>query len=183
MVIEVTKPVLVFGSNLAGRHGAGAAPGAHEVAGIQPLNIFSGEGGLGSILTNPTELARMKELLPRQYAVRYRGRLWPDAEAAYQHLKCGDAACDDNVMVEIVAAKLLQHPEVLAEVVARGGEAFLRQCSHLTGAKSVGAKAWEGKGMASRFIRNLVGGFVLAQAGAPRHVLAGTDPLAQLDLF
>jgi hypothetical protein len=125
----------------------------------------------------------MKGLLSRQYAVRFRGRLWPDAEAAYQHLKCGDAVRDDNMMVEIVAAKLLQHPEVMAEVLALGGTAFLRRCSHLTGARSSGAKAWEGTGIDSRFIRNLVDAFILAQSEPPKHILEGTDPRAQQDLF
>lgn len=142
------------------------------------INIFSGEGGLGSALTNPTELAREKGMLQRQYPVQFMGRLWPDAEAAYQHFKRGSDPDDDRLMAEIIAAKFRQHPRLLDAVNAKGGAAFLAACSHLTGAHSESAKAWEGKGPESRFIRNLLVGYEMASSG--------TDELAtgeQANLF
>jgi O-acetyl-ADP-ribose deacetylase (regulator of RNase III) len=135
-----------------------------ETAPVHGINIFSGAGGLGSALTNPTGLAREKGKLRQAYPVRFRGKDWPDAEAAYQHLKQGEAASDDLLMAEIIAAKLRQHPRIMQAIEARGGEAFLRKCSHLTGARTASAQAWEGKGLESRFIRNLVTGYAMARS-------------------
>lgn len=130
------------------------------------INIFSGEGGLGSVLTNPTELAREKGLLQRQYPVQFMGKLWPDAEAAYQHLKLGNPLEDDRLMAEIIAAKFRQHPRILDAINEKGGAAFIAACSHVTGARTASAKAWEGKGVESRFIRNLLAGYELVNSGA-----------------
>lgn len=129
------------------------------------INIFSGEGGLGSVLTNPTELAREKGLLQRQYPVQFMGRLWPDAEAAYQHLKRGDIRADDRLMAEIIAAKFRQHPRILDAVNEKGGASFIVACSHITGARTESSKAWEGTGLESRFLRNLLAGYEMANSG------------------
>lgn len=131
----------------------------------KPINIFSGEPGLGAALTNPTELARSKGALTRAYRVTYAGQLHGDAEAAYHLHKRGDAVADDRMMAEVIAAKFRQHPALAEEVRARGGADWLASCSHFTGARSPGAQSWEGVGLSSRFIRNLVEGYRRFEAG------------------
>lgn len=122
------------------------------------INIFSGEKGLGGALTNPTELARKKGSIEEYYPVRYAARNWPDVETAYHVLKTENTVENDELMAELIAAKLRQHPTLMAQIEQRGGKEFLLLCSHFTGAKSEQAKSWEGQGLASRFIRNLVKG-------------------------
>lgn len=127
------------------------------------MNIFSGAGGLGSALTNPTELARRKKKLAQSFPVTLDGHKYSDAEAAYQSLKTGQARKDDILMVEIIAAKFDQHPFLLELVDKSGGVHFIMGCTHFTGAKSAAFKSWEGTGLSSRFIRNLVAAYVLVR--------------------
>jgi hypothetical protein len=122
------------------------------------INIFSGEPGLGGALTNPTELARRKGGIAQAYGVRFAGRDWPDAETAYHALKTADFAHNDALMVDLIEAKFRQHATLHAEVRARGGREFLASCSHFTNSRS-DAGGWEGQGLDSRFIRNLVQGY------------------------
>lgn len=131
----------------------------------EPINIFSGESGLGAALTNPTELGRSKGTLAQPYRVEYGGKRFGDAEAAYQANKTGMPEQDDLLMAEIICAKLRQHPQLAAAVQSRGGAAWLAQCTHFTGAKTPAAQAWEGAGLQSRFIRNLVEGWLRFQRG------------------
>ena len=126
------------------------------------MNIYSGSGGLGSALTNPTELARHKGKLDRSYGILFNGRAYPDAETAYQRRKTGDVESDDNLMAEIIRTKLMQYPELLTEINNRGGLEFLRNCVHFTGARTSRFKSWEGRGEESRFIRNLIEGYIRA---------------------
>lgn len=133
---------------------------------MQGINIFSGAGGLGSALTNPTELAYRKGAIRERYPVVFNRRNWPDVETAYLTLRGEDAAENDKLMAELIAAKFTQHPKLLAEVEARGGREWLARCSHFTQARTERFRSWEGKGLQSRFIRNLVAGFELAKAGA-----------------
>jgi hypothetical protein len=132
----------------------------------QGINIFSGEPGLGGALTNPTELSRQKGSIDRPYRVLFRGKDWADAESAYQVLGASthNAGERDILMAELIAAKFSQHPNLLREVVRRGGVPFLQACSHFTGARTPQAQSWEGQGEQSRFIRNLVAGFILADS-------------------
>lgn len=129
------------------------------------INIFSGEPGLGGALTNPTELARRKGAIPRPYPVIYGGKRWIEAESAYQAFKTDDATANDEIMAQVIAAKLLQNPELFDEIQSRGGVAFLEASTHWTGARTPGAQSWEGAGRESRFIRNLIRGFEFALKG------------------
>lgn len=144
---------------------------------VQGINIFSGERGLGAALTNPTELARQKGGLDQAYGVLFAGRQWVDVETAYHVLGAqrGSPEQRDQLMVELIAAKFTQHPELYREVSERGGEAFLRECSHFTGARTAGAQSWEGHGLQSRFIRNLVAGFAAASSSQPATELGQTS--------
>lgn len=122
------------------------------------INIFSGESGLGAALTNPTVLGKLKQTT-KSYPVVYLNRRYPDAEAAYQQNKSGDVAQDDNMMAEVICLKFKQHPDLAEAVRARGGADWLATCTHFTNARSDSAQRWEGAGMESRFIRNLVEGW------------------------
>lgn len=132
------------------------------------MNIFSGSGGLGSALTNPTELARRKRKLDRSYRVHFLGATYDDAESAYQVYKTGQTSVDDDTMANIIMEKFIQHPELFNEVRQLGGVKMLEKCNHFTGAKSAAFKLWEGKGLESRFIRNLVEGYKRALNATPR---------------
>ena len=129
------------------------------------MNIFSGEPGLAGALTNPTELSRKKGSIQQRYPVIFDNKTYPDAEAAYHALSTGNQQEDDVLCADIIAAKLLQHPQLLTAITKRGGTVFLKQCTHYTNAKSEHAKAWEGAGMESRFIRVLVAGYEQALRG------------------
>lgn len=128
------------------------------------MNIYSGtnDGPLAAALTNPTELARKRGRLLRSYPVRYAGRDWPDAEAVYLTLKVTTEDAD-KLMIEVITAKFTQHPELLSQVAALGGVAFLERCRHIVNAKTAHMRAWEGFGRNSRFIRNLIAAYEAAQ--------------------
>jgi hypothetical protein len=141
---------------------------------LKGINIYSGAPGLGGALTNPTELSRQKGSIFTRYPVRYHGKEWPDVETAYKTLKQETTDENDELMVELIAAKFVQHPSLFEEVRRCGGVAFLEQCSHLTNARTEGFRSWEGTGPESRFIRNLVKGFLAAEKGALSEAGQGT---------
>lgn len=124
-----------------------------------PINIFSGEPGLGGALTNPTELSRSKGTIQKAYPVTFEGVTFKDVETAYHAYKSGDAGTDDAMMAVLIAERFRQHPALAQAVERRGGAAWLALCSHFTAAKTEGAQSWEGAGTESRFIRNLVDGW------------------------
>mgnify|MGYP003409928422 CR=1 FL=1 len=72
----------------------------------------------------------------------------------------------DALMVELIAAKFRQHDQLRQDVIDNGGTPWLQACSHFTNARTTRAQSWEGAGMESRFIRNLVMGFERAQQPA-----------------
>lgn len=132
---------------------------------VEPINIFSGAEGLGGALTNPTELARRKGCVKQAYPVLFAGRLWTDVETAYHVLAQDTAVVEerDALMIELIASKFRQHDELRRQVTENGGAPWLRACSHFTNARTARAQSWEGAGLESRFIRNLVLGFERAQ--------------------
>lgn len=136
---------------------------------MQGINIFSGESGLGGALTNPTALARRKGNIEHRYPIKVNGVAYQDVELAYHAFKTGDAASDNDMMANLIAQKLLDHPSLMAEVTERGGLPFLEVCSHITYARSSGGQAWEGYGRDSRFIRNMMSGYEIALSGTARH--------------
>lgn len=130
------------------------------------INIFSGEKGLGGALTNPTEIAYRKRAIVHQYPVVVRGVNFISAEAAYQNMKIpGDSAFNDMLMVKIIHIKLKAHPKLFHEIQRLGGADFLKSCTHYTYAKTHSAKSWEGRGLESRFIRNLVAAYEMLESG------------------
>lgn len=133
----------------------------HEVPGI---NIFSGAHGLGAALTNPTEKGVAKGTLKHSYPVVFRGKRYVDAEAAYKaNKRANEEDANDEIMAEIICAKLTQYPRLAKTIAEQGGENFLFACSHKTQATTPQAKSWEGEGMQSRFLRNLRKGWLQYQ--------------------
>lgn len=124
------------------------------------INIWSGAQGLGGALTNMSERAREKGKINHPYPVKVLGINYVDAEQAYQKLKHpGGEEFNDGLMVDIIALKFHQHPKLAQYVKRFGGAAWLKTCDHFVGAKSKRGASWEGAGMESRFIRNLVEGY------------------------
>lgn len=136
-----------------------------DTSNLHPINIFSGAPGLGGALTNPTELSRSKGCIQQAYPVLFDGVQFKDAEAAYHAHKSVDAASNDALMALLIAQKFRQHPALAQAVARRGGATWLAACDHLTGARTERAQSWEGHGTESRFIRNLVAGYLQFEKG------------------
>lgn len=138
---------------------------------VQPVvapatNIWSGASGLPGALTNMSERAREKGCIKHSYPVKVNGVSYPDSEAAYQALKVhGADEYNDGLMIDLISLKFLQNTVLLERVTKNGGAAWLEKCSHFTQARSERFQAWEGQGNGSRFIRNLIQGFVKAKTG------------------
>ena len=137
---------------------------------MKGINIFSGEKGLGGALTNPTVLARRKGCIAERYTVTFNGRSYSDVESAYHELKIGNPSVDDEMMVNLIAQKFQDHPTLQDDVTQHGGSEFLAACSHFTNAKTPGSQSWEGQGIASRFIRNLILGYDRSLEGPAEHL-------------
>jgi hypothetical protein len=132
----------------------------------QAINIWSGASGLGGALTNMSERAREKGGIKHSYPVKVNGVTYPDSEAAYQALKApGEDDYNDGLMIDLIALKFVQNTKLYDLVTKNGGVAWLEKCSHFTQAKSERFQAWEGQGHGSRFIRNLIHGYVKAKTG------------------
>ena len=127
------------------------------------MNISSNEKGLGGALTNMTELAYRKGNIVFHYPVTL-DTVYEDSEQAYQKQKTDSAEYNDKMMIAVIKEKLIQHPKLIAGIDKRGGYEFLLTCSHFTGAKSARFKSWEGVGVESRFIRNLLAGYNATKA-------------------
>ena len=99
------------------------------------VEISSNTKGLAAALTNPTELAKSKGNLTKSYPVEFKGKTYKDAEAAYQALK-STATKDEgpnstyNLMVNIIKAKLEQHPKLVDEIIKQGGSAWILSSTH-----------------------------------------------------
>jgi len=141
---------------------------------VAGINIFTSERGLGGALTNPTELARANKCIDQSYPLRFAGRDWPDADAAYQSCKTQDETANDALMVQIIAVKLYQHRSLFDAINNLGGRRFLCECSHLSNDESEAAIGWEGRGLDSRFIRNFIGGFDLLTESSAAEVYQQT---------
>lgn len=126
-----------------------------------PINIFSGERGLGGALTFPTCMSFDKKSIENQYPVVYEGVRFPDAEACYHFLKPMYKGKEEDLYANIAATKFFQHPRLAEAVKIAGGLSWLESCSHFTGAESDRFKRWEGQGLESKFIRLLCKGYQL----------------------
>lgn len=138
----------------------------HDVPTAPAINIWSGAPGLGGALTNMSERAKEKGCIKHSYPVKVNGVSYPDSEAAYQALKIpGNDDYNDGLMIDLIALKFKQNTILFDRVTQNGGAAWLEKCSHFTQAKSDRFQAWEGQGHGSRFIRNLIQGYLKAKTG------------------
>ena len=121
------------------------------VKNIQGIDISSNTKGLGGALTNPTSLAKNKRKITREYPVELQGKIYKDAETAYQALK--ETATKDegpnstyNLMVQIIKAKLEQHPVLTEKITEQGGTQFILKSTHQPTTKNTvwetGGKNW-----------------------------------------
>lgn len=126
------------------------------------VEISSNAKGLAAALTNPTELAKSKGNLTQSYPVEFRGKVYKDAETAYQALK-GTATKDDgpnntyNLMVDIIKAKLQQHPKLVSEINKKGGSAWILSSTHQPTNKNT---VWETGGQ-NWFIKSLNDAYIV----------------------
>ena len=125
------------------------------------IEISSNSKGLAAALTNPTELAKSKGNITESYPVEFKGKIYKDAESAYQSLK-STATKDEganstyNLMVDIIKAKLKQHPRLVSEITKQGGSKWVLSSTHQpTSQNSVwetGGKNWFIKALNEAYI-------------------------------
>tara|TARA_R110000772_G_scaffold33721_2_gene82028 strand:+ start:13425 stop:27824 length:14400 start_codon:yes stop_codon:yes gene_type:complete len=103
------------------------------------VEISSNAKGLAAALTNPTELAKSKGNLAESYPITFNGKNYKDVEAAYQALKDKSEARtkptkenSDNykLMVDLISAKLEQHPRLVSSIIEQGGVAWISSSTH-----------------------------------------------------
>lgn len=145
----------------------------------KPENLWSGSNDpFAAALTNPTTIAKRKGKINKDYPITFRGKTYVDAEVAYKQNKVDDLVLakqgkidprNNDLMVEILIAKLNQYPGLITELNKRGGVQWLEQSEH-----TVNGNRFEGKGRQSPFINNLIKAYEL--------VLEGKTP-GQLSLF
>lgn len=129
-------------------------------------NLWSGSNDpFAAALTNPTTIAKRKGKVSKDYPVTFKGKTYVDAEAAYKQNKVDDLVLakqgkidsrNNDLMVEILVAKLNQYPELITELTKRGGVKWLEQSEH-----TVNGNRFEGKGRQSPFISNLIKAYEL----------------------
>lgn len=128
------------------------ANGLNKTKNITGENISSKGSELGKLLTN----------YGNNIKVVFRGKEFRNAEHAYQTWKSGEfdqvaynskaekprgskkvnTAVSDQIMEEILTAKLNQHPELVSAIYEKGGRQYLQLSQH----KVVGDKHWESSG-------------------------------------
>jgi hypothetical protein len=103
------------------------------------IEISSYSKGLGAALTNPTEMAKSRGNITQSYPVEFNGKTYKDVETAYQALKDKSEArtkpTKENsknykLMVDLIKAKLQQHPRLVSEITKQGGAAWISSSTH-----------------------------------------------------
>jgi hypothetical protein len=140
--------------------------------------------GLGAALSLATALAKEQGKLQNDYQVSFNnnpeatagqygvethlhkpeGVAYASAEHAFNHQKQLHPLADEyKLMVEVLQAKLSQHPRLCSAIANRGGTEWLENCTVVattpltstTHYLTAQDKQWEGKGKKSAFIRAL----------------------------
>jgi hypothetical protein len=154
--IEATEfGVNINGNNIANISALEAMLNAESKQSAQPIGsvkkgveISSNAKGLAAALTNPTELAKSKGNLKESYPVYFQwlnaegeaeDNNFKDVEQAYQTLKDNSEAktkpnkensANYKLMVELIKAKLKQHPRLVSEITNQGGSAWILSSTH-----------------------------------------------------
>ncbi|MCC5599833.1 hypothetical protein [Nostoc favosum] len=177
-----------------------------------PVNISpESKDGLGVALSLATALAKEKGKLQNDYQVsvnnnpeapagRYgvethvrkpEGVAYASAEQAFNHQKQLYPSADEyKLMVEVLQAKLEQHPRLSEAIAKRGGINWLENCKSITNAQD---QQWEGKGKESAFIQALSEAYIYVvtksqqttvqtqQDKSQQTAVRPTNPLSQLE--
>ena len=145
---------------------------------LTPQNLISKEDSNPSnnevqgenIASNGSEFAKKLTNPGNNLQVEYKGKTFRNAEHAYQTWKSGEfdevaynstafkskgskpanKQTNYQTMVDILKAKLQQHPELVEGITQRGGEEYLKASTH----KVTGDKYWESTGQ-NKFIEAL----------------------------
>ena len=121
-----------------------------KVEGVDISSYSTNE--LGAALTNPTEKSKKNGNITSSYPVKIKGKTYVDAETAYQALKDTSEATtkpakEDSknykLMVDIITAKLQQHPVLAEGINMYGGSEFILKSIHQPTKKDT---VWETKG-------------------------------------
>lgn len=133
------------------------------------IEISSNTKGLGAALTNMTELAKRKGNIAQSYRVYYQWlnkegeaeeQNFEDVEEAFQELKDKseantkpsiDKSKNYKLMVNLITAKLEQHPRLVSEITKQGGSAWILSSTHQPTTKNT---VWETGGQ-NWFIKSL----------------------------
>lgn len=108
-------------------------------AALRGIEISSNAKGLAAALTNPTELAKSKDNLTQSYPIEFNGKTYKDVESAYQSLKdksesqtkpTKENSKNYKLMVDLITAKLQQHPRLVSEITKQGGSAWILASTH-----------------------------------------------------
>ena len=143
---------------------------------IKGENIASTSKGIAAALTNPTELAKQKGNLVNSYPVVYNGVTYKDAEAAYQANKAPYLAnkTTGKLMVDIITAKLQQHPSLIKGIDAKGGLDWLRNSTHIV----KGDNFWEtGESKENGFMRALIQAYKAVTAQGIQAPVPGVEAI------
>lgn len=139
---------------------------------VKAENISSKGSEFAKKLTNPGN----------DLTVEYKGKIFRNAEHAYQTWKSGEfdqaafeskafkpvgkkaanKATNYQTMVEILTVKLQQHPELIKGINERGGLAYIQQSTH----NVTGDKFWESAGQ-NKFIQALAEAYQLTEPTTP----------------
>lgn len=120
-----------------------------------PENISSNSKGLLGALTNPTVLSKQKGNIQNDYPVNFKGQTFADSEAAYQKFKTGNTEEDYKLMVDVITAKLQQHPRLVEETKKKGGLDWINSTRHSISESYDKKSRWTGVGQKSLFIKAL----------------------------
>jgi len=133
---------------------------------VAPGNIHSGTKNGLAVLTNPTVMAKRKGTVRGDFPITIDGKLYEDAEAAYQEIKWKIPNTDkdrEDLCTRVIEAKLRQYPQLVEFIRHNGGVTWLSKCSHHVHAQSSGFQYWEGDGFDSAFIRCLIKAYKLVR--------------------
>jgi hypothetical protein len=168
-----------------------------ESAQSKGVEISSNAKGLAAALTNPTELAKSKGNLKESYPVYFQwlnkegeaeDNEFKDVEQAYQKLKDNSEAktkpAKENsnnykLMVELIKAKLEQHPRLVSEITKQGGSAWILSSTHQPTKQN---SVWETGGQ-NWFIESLNDAYLSVAQPAVKEDIATTlvDSMSDLE--
>lgn len=110
---------------------------------------------------NPERPPNPNLKVEKYFKVKPAGEPFVSAEDAYQHFAVGlDGQQKYQLMVDLLAAKLEQHPELVMGIAQRGGTAWLATCSYRDPNND---RLWGGKGNNSGFIKALSQAYVICR--------------------